>query len=106
MEKQFEAYDISTITSQKEEIKEPKRYNVIFFNDDFTTTDFVVEMLEKFFNKSTKEAIDLTEKVHKKGSAVVGEYSYDIALTRVSVVTKCARANGFPLRCELKEISK
>ena len=106
MEKQFESFDTSILTSQKEEIKEPKRYNVILFNDDFTTKEFVVEILEKFFNKSSKEAVSLMEKVHKKGSAIVGEYSYDIALTRVSVVTKCARANGFPLRCELKEISK
>ena len=106
MEKHFEEFDSDILSIQQEEIKEPKKYQVILFNDDFTTKDFVVEILEKFFHKSLEESVIIMETVHQKGSAVVGEYTYDIALTRVKIVIKCARANGFPLRCELKEISE
>ena len=84
-------------------IQEPKRYKVIFFNDDFTTKEFVVEVLMSIFHKSEAEAVDLMELVHTAGKAVVGVYTYDIALTRVEMTISLARKNGFPLRCEMSE---
>ena len=84
-------------------IQEPKRYKVIFFNDDYTTKDFVVDVLKKLYHKNESEAIFIMEQVHQKGSAVVGVYTYDIALTRVEMTISLARKNGFPLRCEMPE---
>ena len=84
-------------------IQEPKRYKVIFFNDDYTTKDFVVDVLKKLYHKNESEAIFIMEQVNQKGSAVVGVYTYDIALTRVEMTISLARKNGFPLRCEMSE---
>jgi ATP-dependent Clp protease adaptor protein ClpS len=91
-------------TNFETEIQEPKEYKVIFLNDDYTTMDFVVAMLVSVFHKSENDAITLMETVHKSGSAVVGVYSYDIALTRKKIVIENARRNGFPLRVEVEEV--
>ncbi len=82
---------------------EPKHYHVVFLNDDYTTKDFVTDVLQVIFHKSEAEALQLMEKVHVQGAAVVGTYTYDIAVTRVNLTMKIARQQGFPLRCELKE---
>lgn len=79
-------------------VKEPNRYKVVIFNDDFTTMDFVVMVLMKIFFKSAVEAEALMLAVHKTGQAVVGSYSYDIALSKVEKATRMAREAGFPLR--------
>lgn len=83
---------------QKSEIKEPKQYKVILHNDDFTTMEFVVELLKTVFLKNQKEAEQLMLKVHNTGKAVVGVYDYDTAVSRVDISTKMARQAGFPLR--------
>ena len=87
----------------EDEIKEPPMCKVILLNDDFTTKEFVVEILIKIFNKSSLEANELMEKVHKSGSAIVGIYSLDIANSLANLTIKTARANGFPLRCVVEE---
>lgn len=84
------------------EILPPPECSVIFYNDDYTTKDFVVDVLVNIFNKATPEAEDLMEKVHQTGSAVVGSYTYDIALSRTNMTTQLARKNGFPLRVEIE----
>ena len=76
---------------------------VVFINDDYTTKDFVVELLISIFHKNESDADALMEKVHKEGSAVVGVYAYDIALTRADLSKRRARANGFPLQVEVFE---
>ena len=83
-------------------IEEPRQYKVIFHNDDFTTMEFVTEVLRTVFNKHVDEAVTLMMKVHREGQAVVGVYSYDVAMTKASVATSMARNEGFPLRitCE------
>ncbi len=87
----------------KDIIKEPKLYNVIMLNDDFTTMEFVVSILMDIFHKdqATAEALMLT--VHKEGSAVVGKYPYDIAVTKVTQAMARAREKGFPFRLRLTE---
>ena len=85
-------------------IKEPKKFGVIFLNDDYTTADFVVQVLEKYFHKSKAEATELMQSVHVKGSALVGIYAYDIAQTLVSLTIGSARKNGYPLMCKLQEM--
>ncbi len=91
----------ASVTDTK--ILEPKQYHVVFLNDDYTTKDFVTDVLQVIFHKSEAEALQLMEKVHVQGAAVVGTYTYDIAVTRVNLTMKIARQQGFPLRCELKE---
>lgn len=84
------------------DLREPRRYRVIIYNDDFTTMDFVVLVLTSVFFKSAEEAEALMLKVHKSGSAVVGIYSYDMAITKVRKATMMAREENFPLRLECK----
>ena len=84
------------------ELREPRRYKVIIYNDDFTTMDFVVHVLESVFFKSAEEAETLMLNVHNHGSAVVGIYSYDVAQSKVRKATMMAREENFPLRLECK----
>lgn len=84
------------------DLREPRRYKVIIYNDDFTTMEFVVHILHSIFYKTPSEAEDLMLDVHERGSAVVGVYSYDIATSRVRKATMLAREQNFPLRLECK----
>lgn len=83
-------------------LREPRRYKVIIYNDDFTTMEFVVLVLTSVFFKSAEEAEALMLAVHKSGSAVVGIYSYDVAISKVRKATMIAREENFPLRLECK----
>lgn len=78
--------------------KEPKRYKVTIYNDDFTTMEFVVKILTEVFFKSETEAEALMLQVHHSDKAVVGIYSYDVATSKVRKATAMAREAGFPLR--------
>lgn len=75
---------------------------VRFYNDDYTTKDFVVTVLLSIFHKSESDAVALMETVHRTGSAVIGVYTYDVASTRSELTKKEARKAGFPLRVELE----
>lgn len=87
-----------TGTRTRERVAPPKMYQVIFHNDDVTTMEFVVAVLELVFNKQRDEAYRLMLKVHREGKAVVGVYSLDIAMTKTEKAIKMARAEGYPLR--------
>lgn len=80
------------------ELREPRRFKVTIYNDDFTTMDFVVKVLTTIFFKSEAEAEVLMLQVHKSNSAIVGIYSHDIAQSKVNKATRMARNEGFPLR--------
>ena len=86
-------------------LKLPNKFEVLLLNDDYTSMDFVVDVLRKFFHKEflTAEAIML--KIHIDGEAVCGTYSYDIAQTKVSQVIEYSRKNDQPLMSVLREIS-
>lgn len=84
-------------------IQEPKHYRVIMHNDDFTTMDFVVEILIDIFHKDDSEAERLMLLVHKSGKATVGTYSYDIAVSKVQVSKERAKQAGFPFRLTIEE---
>ncbi len=84
-------------------VKEPKQYNVIMLNDDFTTMEFVVSVLVDIFRKDEVTAQAIMMNVHKNGQAVVGKYPYDIAVTRVNTVHDRARSEGFPFRMTVEE---
>ena len=81
----------------------PPECCVVFYNDDYTTKDFVVQILIEIFHKNETEAVELMELVHKSGRAVVGVYTYDIAVTRASIATTRARKSGFPLKVEVEK---
>lgn len=87
---------------QRTGVKEPQRYIVTIYNDDFTTMEFVVKILMSVFFKSMAEAETLMMKVHRSGKSVVGVYTYDIALSKVKKATMMAREEGFPLRLSLE----
>jgi len=87
---------------QRTDLKEPHRYKVIIYNDDFTPMDFVEAMLKQVFFLGAEEAHSLMLKVHKSEKAVVGIYTYDIALSKVHKATKMARDEGYPLRLSVE----
>lgn len=90
---------------QHTDLREPRRYKVLIYNDDFTTMEFVVKILKVVFFKNDAEAEALMLQVHHTDKAVVGIYSYDIAISKVEKATQMARNEGFPLRlsCEPEE---
>lgn len=83
---------------ERTDLREPRRFKVTIYNDDFTTMDFVVKVLTTVFYKTEAEAEALMMQVHKSNSAKVGIYSYDIAQSKVKKATLMARNEGFPLR--------
>ncbi len=87
----------------EEKTTEPPMYKVLLHNDDYTTKDFVVEILIAVFNKSIDEAKSLMWHVHRNGSGICGIYPYEMAETKVSLVTMAARENGFPLKTTMEK---
>ena len=88
----------ATRERQRTDLKEPRRYKVTIYNDDFTTMEFVVKILVQVFLKSEAEAEALMLQVHHSDKAVVGIYSYDVAISKARKATNMAREVGFPLR--------
>lgn len=83
--------------------KKPSMYKVILLNDDYTPMDFVVHILENFFNKNRQEATQLMLDVHNKGSAVCGVYTYEVAETKVTQIIEYSRKNQHPLQSTLEK---
>ena len=84
-------------------LKKPKMYAVIMHNDDYTTMDFVVDILVKIFKKTLADATAIMIDVHNKGSAVVAVYTYDIAATKTAQATAIASDRGYPFLLTIKE---
>jgi ATP-dependent Clp protease adaptor protein ClpS len=89
-------------SSTHEEVTEPPLYRVLLHNDDYTTMDFVVQVLVSLFGKSIEEAIRIMLNVHHHGIGLCGLYPYEIAETKVSAVHAAADENGFPLKCSME----
>ena len=90
---------------EKPEIKtaKPRLFNVILHNDDYTTMEFVIEVLEGIFNRSPAEAFRIMLLVHTRGHGICGEYPYEVAETKVGLVHDRAREQGYPLRASMEE---
>jgi ATP-dependent Clp protease adaptor protein ClpS len=93
--------DVSVETKPK--TKRPSLYKVLLLNDDYTPMEFVVYILQRFFNKNHDRAFDIMLTVHNKGVAVVGVYPFEIAETKVTQVMDCARSNQHPLQCTMEK---
>jgi ATP-dependent Clp protease adaptor protein ClpS len=93
---EFELYD-------EVETKYPKKYKVFLLNDDYTSMDFVIDILMSIFHKSYEDAQKIMLEVHEKGKGLCGVYSFEIAETKVMQVKRKAKDNGFPLKAQLEE---
>lgn len=88
---------------EKEELQEPPMYKVFLHNDDYTSMDFVVDILKFVFNKSTEEAIQIMLKVHEEGIGLCGVYTYEVAETKVDMVHHLAEEKEFPLKSSMEK---
>ncbi|MFQ5877011.1 MAG: ATP-dependent Clp protease adapter ClpS [Acidobacteriota bacterium] len=104
MSEQKRQPDVEIVEKPVQRMKEPPQYRVILLNDDYTTMDFVVVVLERIFQKSPAEAYRIMMKVHIEGQGEAGVYPHEVAETKVERVHDAARARGFPLRCSLEEV--
>ena len=93
----------SVSTETMEDVREPSMYRVLLHNDDYTTMEFVVEILMVVFNKTAETATEIMLNVHKKGVGICGVYTYEVAETKVGTVSRLAKEHGFPLKCTMEE---
>ena len=91
------------LLTTKPKIKKPSMYNVILLNDDYTPMEFVVIVLEKYFNKKQEEATQIMLHVHKSGVGICGIYTYEVAETKCKAVLNFARNNEHPLQCSIEK---
>jgi ATP-dependent Clp protease adaptor protein ClpS len=84
----------------EEKVARPKRYTVVFLNDDFTPVDFVMAVMVQVFGLSTEEAESVTMAIHNKGRGNIGTYSYEVAETKAAMVMDAAKRHEFPLTCK------
>lgn len=96
------AAETKAVSGTKSQIKEPRQYKVVMYNDDFTPMDFVVDILKTIFGKEEEEAVTIMLQVHTGGSAVVGRYYYDIAMTKTQEAARCARESGYPFQIKVE----
>ena len=96
--------DGSTLLKPSEtQVKPPPMFQVVMYNDDYTPMEFVVHILERFFNKNRQEATRIMWHVHKRGVGVCGVYTYEVAETKVTQVMDFARQHQHPLQCTLEK---
>jgi ATP-dependent Clp protease adaptor protein ClpS len=91
------------VEKPKAATKRPKLYHVVLLNDDYTTMEFVVHVLESIFDKGPAEAYRIMMEVHTRGRGVCGAYTYEVAETKVETVHELARTEGYPLRAGIEE---
>lgn len=94
----------SVATRERTEIREPSLHKVLLHNDDYTSMEFVVAILEKVFRKNTSEASKIMLNVHQEGVGIAGVYTYEICETKVATVHDLARQSEFPLRCSIERV--
>jgi ATP-dependent Clp protease adaptor protein ClpS len=97
-----ESDDGIAVATAKPRVQKPPQYAVLLLNDDYTTMEFVIEVLKVFFSKTEEQAMQVMLKVHHEGRGVAGIYSRDIAETKVVQVERLAQSRGFPLKCDIE----
>ena len=96
-------FEEAAVAESREKVEEPPLYKVLLHNDDFTTMEFVVWVLESVFNMSEEQAIQVMLNVHLRGTGVAGIYTYEIAETKVEKTTALAREHEYPLLVTMEE---
>jgi len=91
------------VTKTRPKTKKPSLYKVLLLNDDYTPMEFVVYVLERFFNKGAEEATRIMLHVHNKGVGICGVYTYEVAETKVTQVMSFARQHQHPLQCTMEK---
>ena len=99
----MEMTDIQTLTREKIKLEEPGMYDVIFLNDNITTTEFVVRVLKQIFGKTQEQAEAIMTRVHKDGQGVVGSYVHEVAEQKGIEATLLARQENMPLQIKVKK---
>lgn len=94
---------LGVATRTRAKPKKPSQYKVLLLNDDYTPMEFVVHVLERFFGLNHAQAFDIMLTVHKKGLAVVGVFSFEVAETKVAQVMDFARRHQHPLQCTMEK---
>jgi len=95
--------DHGVLEETRDKTRKPTLYKVILLNDDYTTMEFVIQVLEEVFNKPPAEAHRIMMLVHTQGHGICGAYSYEVAETKVATTQDLARRDGFPLQATLEE---
>lgn len=96
-------FDIKSIQKNKSKTDKPKNFKVLMYNDDFTTMEFVIEVLVTIFNKNIEDANKIMLEVHNRGIGVAGIYPYDIAMTKLTIAMRMAAQGGFPFKLTVEE---
>ena len=94
--------DFDVLTKDDIRTKEPSMYKVVLLNDNYTTMDFVVSLLEQVFQKTPSEAQQIMLNVHERGAGIAGVYTRDIAETKIALAHQIAQVNEFPLKCTME----
>jgi ATP-dependent Clp protease adaptor protein ClpS len=95
--------DDAVVTDTEKKLEPPPMYKVLLHNDDYTTMEFVVRVLQSVFHRSHAEATQIMLHVHKNGLGVAGVYTHEVAETKVAIVDAMARQHEYPLRCTMEE---
>ncbi|MFQ5851541.1 MAG: ATP-dependent Clp protease adapter ClpS [Candidatus Binatia bacterium] len=95
--------DHEVVVETEKRLKKPPLYRVLLHNDDYTTKEFVVQVLQYVFHKEHTEAVQIMLHVHRNGIGVAGVYTYEVAETKVAVVESLARQHEYPLKCTMEE---
>lgn len=103
MSRREEDFDRDVVVETEKKLKRPSLYKVLLHNDDYTTKEFVVHILESVFNKESTEAVQIMLHVHRNGIGVAGVYTYEVAETKVQTVESLARQYEYPLKCSIEE---
>ncbi|MBL7689746.1 MAG: ATP-dependent Clp protease adapter ClpS [Bdellovibrionaceae bacterium] len=88
---------------EKQQTRTPSLYRVLLVNDDFTPMDFVILILQRFFQKPADEATKIMLEVHQKGAGICGIFSHEVAETKVHIVNTFAKSHRFPLKCTMEK---
>jgi ATP-dependent Clp protease adaptor protein ClpS len=99
----FEEGQTGTLLKSRTKNEKPSLYKVLLLNDDYTPMEFVVHILEKFFNKNRQEAMEIMLHVHRRGVGVCGIFTFEVAETKVTQVLDFARQSEQPLQCTLEK---
>ncbi len=102
-QREFNEFDHDVVTEKEKKLKPPAMYKVLLHNDDYTTMEFVVQILQIVFHRSPAEATAIMLHVHRNGIGVAGVYTYEVAETKIAIAEAMARQHDFPLKCTMED---